>query len=57
MQHALTGARPLKSFLYGVSATDPITFTFIAFLLLAIAFLADWIPANRVDPTIAAQGE
>ena len=28
---AFTGARFLKSFLYGVSATDPITFTFIAF--------------------------
>ena len=31
---ALTGARLLKSFLYGVSATDPITFTFIAVMLL-----------------------
>ena len=36
----LTGARLLKSFLYGVSATDPITFTGIAFTLLTIAFLA-----------------
>ncbi len=26
----LTGARFPKSFLYGVSASDPITFTFIA---------------------------
>src|SRR4029450_9292211 len=38
-------ARLFKSFLYGVSATDPITFTFIVVLLLAIAFLACWIPA------------
>ncbi len=40
----LCGARLLKSFLYGVSASDPITFTFIAFTLLTIAFLACWIP-------------
>ncbi len=57
---ALGGARLLKSFLYGVSATDPITFTFVAFLLLAIAFLACWIPArraSRVDPIIALRAE
>lgn len=50
---ALGGARLLKSFLYGVSTTDPITFTFIA-------FLACWIPArraSRVDPMIALRAE
>ncbi len=55
---ALTGARLLKSFLYGVSASDPITF--IAFTLLTIAFLACWIPArraSRVDPMIALRAE
>jgi ABC-type antimicrobial peptide transport system permease subunit len=41
--------RLLKSFLYGVSASDPITFTFIAFTLLTIAFLACWIPARRAS--------
>jgi ABC-type antimicrobial peptide transport system permease subunit len=57
---ALTGARLLKSFLYGVSASDPITFTFIAMMLLTIAFLACWIPArraSRVDPMIALRAE
>lgn len=52
---ALTDARLLKSFLYGVSASAPITFT-----LLAIAFLACWIPArraSRVDPMIALRAE
>ncbi len=34
---ALTGARLLKSFRYGVSASDPITFTGIAVMLLTIA--------------------
>ncbi len=38
MALALT-ARLLKSFLYGVSATDPIAFAFIAVLLLAIAII------------------
>ncbi len=57
---ALIGARLLKSFLYGVSASDPITFTFIAFTLLTIAFFACWIPArraSRVDPMIALRAE
>jgi len=48
---------PAESFLYGVSASDPITFTFIAFTLLTIAFLACWIPARRVDPMIALRAE
>ena len=46
---SLPGARLLKSFLYGVSASDPITFTFIAFTLLTIAFLTRWIPARRAS--------
>ena len=57
---ALTGARLLKSFLYGVSATDPITFTGIGLLLLTIALLACWIPArraSRVSPMIALRAE
>ena len=56
---ALTSARLVKSFLYGVSASDPITFTGIAFALLTIAFLR-WIPArraSRVDPMIALRAE
>ena len=56
----LTGARLLKSFLYGVSATDPLTFTGIGLLLLTIALLACWIPArraSRVSPMIALRAE
>ncbi len=52
--------RLLKSFLYGVSASDPITYSGIAFTLLTIAFLACWIPArraSRVDPMIALRAE
>ena len=57
---ALGGARMMKSLLYGVSTSDPITFTCVALLLIGIAFLACWIPArraSRVEPMIALRAE
>ena len=57
---ALGGARMMKSLLYGVSTSDPITFTCIALLLFGIALLACWIPArraSRVEPMIALRAE
>ena len=57
---ALGGARMMKSLLYGVSSSDPITFTCVALLLLSIALLACWIPArraSRVEPMIALRAE
>ncbi|MBO0860088.1 MAG: ABC transporter permease [Chloracidobacterium sp.] len=48
--------RWVKSLLFGVSATDPLTFALIAILLTAVTLLACWIPARRatkVDPLIA----
>jgi len=52
--------RLLRSFLYGVQATDPLTFAAIALLLAAVALLASFIPArraSRIDPMISLRCE
>ncbi len=57
---ALALTRMMKSLLFGVDATDPLTFTAIAFLLLCVALLACLIPARRamkVDPMMALRHE
>jgi len=48
--------RVMASLLFGVGATDPITFVAISFVLIAVAMLASLIPALRamkVDPMFA----
>ena len=52
--------RLMKTLLFGVSATDPLTFTTIALLLTFVALLACWIPARRaakVDPMTSLRSE
>ena len=40
-------ARLITSFLFGVKPWDPLVFTAVPVLLVAVAFLAVWIPARR----------
>ena len=44
---AWAGSRYLESLLYGVPATDPVTYGGVSAALLAVSFLAAWIPARR----------
>jgi putative ABC transport system permease protein len=57
---ALVLTRVLTSLLYGVSATDPVTFIAVAGMLAAVALLASYLPARRaarVDPLVALRAE
>jgi ABC-type antimicrobial peptide transport system permease subunit len=52
--------RVLSDMLYGVSTRDPLTFVGAPLLLLAVAFLACYIPARRatrIDPLTALRYE
>jgi putative ABC transport system permease protein len=52
--------RVMSTLLFGVTATDPTTFTLISLLLIAVAVLASYVPARRatrVNPIIALRYE
>jgi len=53
-------ARALKSLLFGVASTDPVTLASASLLLVGIAALASWLPArrtSRVDPADVLRAE
>ncbi|RPJ75637.1 MAG: FtsX-like permease family protein, partial [Acidobacteria bacterium] len=52
--------RLMTTFLYGVTAKDPLVFTAVPVLLAVVALIAVWLPArraSRIDPIIALRAE
>jgi ABC-type antimicrobial peptide transport system permease subunit len=57
---ALAATRLLRTFLYNVDPTDPLTFAAVVIVLAAAAFVACWMPARqatKVDPIQALRYE
>ena len=57
---SLAATRVLSGLLWGVSPTDPITFSLVASALAAAALLACYVPARRalsIDPIVALRSE
>jgi predicted permease len=52
--------RVLQTFLFGVTPTDPIAFTIVTLLLMAVGLMAAWLPARRatrIDPCATLRAE
>ena len=57
---AIALTRVLSTLLYAIKPTDPTTFLFVSSLMLAVGFLACYVPARRaseVDPMVALRHE
>src|SRR5204863_470316 len=60
MAGAVAVTRVLQTFLFGVTPTDPIAFTIVTLLLMAVGLMAAWLPARRatrIDPCAALRAE
>ena len=56
----MAGTRYLSSMLYGIAATDPLTFVVVSLVLAGVALLASFLPARRatrVDPSVILRFE
>jgi predicted permease len=56
---AVAISRAAATLLFGISATDPATFTFVSVVLIGVGLLASLVPAwraSRVDPVVALRG-
>lgn len=57
---ALVASRLLSSFIYGIGATDAVTFIGVALLLAVVALLASYLPARKamiIEPNVALRHE
>jgi putative ABC transport system permease protein len=57
---ALAGGRVLRSLLFGIGTTDPVTFVAVTCFLVAVALAAIYLPARRAaqaDPMVALRNE